>query len=43
MESYFGQGASEEPGEEVCLVGLWLGGNCLWCLVIFMGLGGAKR
>ena len=28
---------------EVCLVGLGVGGNYIRCLVISMGLGGAKR
>ena len=31
---------------EVCFVGLVVGGNYIWCLVIvvmFMGFGGAKR
>ena len=31
---------------DVCLMGLGVGGNYVWCLVIvviFMGTGGAKR
>lgn len=41
----FGLGASEQPGEEFCLVGLGVGGcvQFLVKVVIFMGIGEAKR
>ena len=45
-ESKFGLGVSEEPGEEICLGGLGLGGNYVWCFVIvaiFLEFGGAKK
>ena len=38
--------ASEQSGKEVCFVGLGVGENYVWCLVmlvIFMGFGGAKK
>ena len=41
-----GLGASEKPGKEVWMRELEVGGNYVQCLdivVIFMGLGGAKR
>ena len=41
-----GGGRASEDCLEVCFVGLVVGGNYVWCLVIvviFMGFGGAKR
>ena len=36
-------GGPSEDCLEVCFVGLVVVGNFVWCLVIFVGFGGAKR
>ena len=46
MEELIQLGEVSEDCLEVCFVGLVLGGNYVWCLVvvaIFMGFEGAKR